>query len=145
MPVNLKWRVPGLYKADANLVAAEIEEIGESATAEQILEKARDRKTELHKCFCWDDTEAAEKWRLHTARLVSGSIIIDRVNAEPDEPQIRYFHRAEGSAYKPMPVIIKRLSEYEAMLQRAYAELAAFKKKYSGLSEDLDELLTLFP
>lgn len=144
MAVNLKWRVPGLYKADANLVAAEIEAIGESASAEQILEKARDINTELHKCFCWEDTEAAEKWRLHTARLVSGSIIIDRVNVEPDEPQIRYFHKTDGNGYKPTPVIIKRQNEYDAMLQRAYAELAAFKKKYSSLSE-LDELLSLFP
>lgn len=144
MTINLKWRVPGLYKADVNLVAAEIEAIGESASAEQILEKARDINTELHKCFCWDDTEAAEKWRIHTARMVSGNIIIDRVNVTPDEPQIRYFHKTEGNGYKAMPVIIKRQNEYDAMLQRAYAELAAFKKKYSCLSE-LDELLALFP
>lgn len=142
--MNLKWRIPGLYKADANLVAAEIEAIGEEAAAEDILEKARDKSTELHKCFIWDDSVAAERWRLHTARLIVGNIVIDRVAVDEDEPQVRYFHRGETTAYKPLPVIIKHQSEYDAMLQRAYAELAAFKRKYRGLSE-LDELLALFP
>lgn len=142
--MNLKWRVPGLYKADANIVAAEIEAIGEEAKAEDILEKARDENTELHKCFIWDDSVAAEHWRLQTARMIAGSIVIDRVAQEPDEPQIRYFHRGETTAYKPMPVIIKRQNEYDAMLQRAYMELAAFKRKYSSLTE-FEELLALFP
>ena len=52
------------FKADAQKCADEIMEICdelESATPQQILDKARDSNTELHKCFTWDDTEAAEK------------------------------------------------------------------------------------
>lgn len=142
--MNLTWKVPGLYKADANLVAAEIEAIGEKAEPEDILEKARDQSTELHKCFIWDDTVAAEKWRLHTARLIVCNIVVQRVEREEDKPQVRYFYKAEGAGYKPTATIIKRQDEYQAMLQRAYAELAAFKRKYGALAE-FEELIALFP
>ena len=132
-------------KADANLVADEIEAIGESATPSQILEKAKDESTELHKCFIWDDTEAAEKWRLHTARMICCNIVIQRVERDEDIPQIRYFHKpVNGQGYKPAPVIIKRPDEYQALLQRAMNELAAFKKKYAALSE-LEDILALIP
>lgn len=49
-----KWRVKGIYKADATKCAMEINDIGEEATAEQVLDKARSSDTELHKCFDWD-------------------------------------------------------------------------------------------
>lgn len=42
----------------------------ESATPQQILEKARDESTELHKCFTWDDSIAAEKYRIQEARQI---------------------------------------------------------------------------
>lgn len=56
------------FKADATKCASEIMEICdqmESATPQQILEKARDESTELHKCFTWDDSIAAEKYRIN--------------------------------------------------------------------------------
>ena len=62
-----KWldEFKSLYKgADAQLVADEIMSIGDAATPQQIVEKARDEATELHKCFTWDDRIAAEKYRL---------------------------------------------------------------------------------
>lgn len=65
------WRseVASLYKGiDAQMVADEIANIGEAVTAEQIVDKAKDENTELHKCFTWDDEAAAEKYRIIEAR-----------------------------------------------------------------------------
>lgn len=77
------------FKADAQKCADEIMEICEeleSATPQRILEKARDSNTELHKCFTWDDTEAAEKWRITEARSVVRNLKI--VEVKPDkEPE----------------------------------------------------------
>lgn len=58
------WKSGCRISADAQKVADEILAIGKSATTAQILDKARDEKTELHKCFDWNDAEAAEKWRM---------------------------------------------------------------------------------
>lgn len=52
-----KWK-PGcesLFHADAQLVANEILEIGDDVTPEQIVERATDENSELHKCFTWQE------------------------------------------------------------------------------------------
>ena len=145
--ITAEWKndYTGFSHADANLVASEIESIGDSATPSQILEKAKDETTELHKCFIWDDTEAANRWRLETARRIVQNIVITRVERPEDKPQIRYFYKAEnGEGYKPIKTIIKRPDAYQALVARAWNELSAFKSKYSALSE-FEEICALIP
>ena len=140
-----EWRTPGLFKADSQLVAEEIAEIGEEVTAKQIVDRARDVSAELHKCFDWNDTTAAEKYRIHQATILTSQLIIRRTEQEKQDglPPIRVFHKAESSSgYKPIQVIVTHEDEYQKLLQRAYAELHAFKVKYSGLQE-LDYILSL--
>ena len=45
------WKIKGIFKADAQKVSEEIAEIGETVEPSEIVEKARDESTELHKCF----------------------------------------------------------------------------------------------
>lgn len=125
-----------LYKADAQKVADEIMEIGAEATPRQIVDKAADKNTELHKCFTWDEKDAADKWRLHQARNIVCCLVIKRTEDQVDKPEIRFFHKNEpGSGYKPATYIFTHADEHAKLLQAAYAELAAFKKKYSNLQE----------
>lgn len=133
-----------LYKADAQKVAQEILAIGDDVTPEQILERARDEGTELHKCFEWDDTVAAEKYRLRQAGDVVRHLVIKRQDYEPkDSPQLRFFYKTDGSAgYKPTTIIYRNPDEYQLLLSRARAELHDFKRKYSMLTE-LEEILAL--
>ena len=56
------------FKADAEKCYREIEALGE-CKPEEIVEYAKHTDTELHKCFEWDDTKAAERWRPVLARL----------------------------------------------------------------------------
>ena len=138
--VQATWKIPGFYKADANLVAEEIYAIGEEATPEQVLEKARDENSELHKCFEWDDSIAAEKYRLVQARQVLRFVVVRNEPPEEEKPPIRVFFKPKGSAgYKPTEIIIKQKDEYQALLEQAMIELQAFKAKYACLSE-LEEL-----
>lgn len=140
-----EWRTPGLFKADSQRVAEEIAEIGEEVTARQIVDRARDASAELHKCFDWNDTTAAEKYRLHQATIITSQLIVRRTEQEKQEerPPLRVFHKVEPSGgYKPIQTIVTREDEYQKLLQRAYAELHAFKVKYSGLQE-LDYILSL--
>lgn len=71
------WRSgPCVFKADAQKVADEISSIGLSVKPEEIVDKARDESTELHKCFEWDDTKAAERYRLHQARQIVCHLVV---------------------------------------------------------------------
>lgn len=129
------WKPGSRYGADAQKVANEIFSIGDSATPAQILEKARDTKSELHKCFDWNDAEAAEKWRLQQARNIVCNLVYKETSNEPS-PSIRLFFKTDSeSGYKPTSLILQNKDEYQKLLSRALAELNSFKTKYKTLSE----------
>lgn len=133
-----RWET-GIFHADAQKCAEEITEICNdigSATPQQILEKARDESTELHKCFTWDDTIAAEKYRLAQARQVVCKLKIEIIEQEKQEPTpIRFFYKTDKSGYKPTSFIVKHVDEYQFLLERALRELEAFKQKYKNIAE----------
>ena len=144
----IKWSLKDIFKADAQKCYEEIQEIGEEVKPEQVLEKARNKKSELHKCFDWDDSSAAEKYRMYQARNVLNHLIVIKRDTEDEESEPVQFRvmlkndRSESSGYKQTIVMVRDEDEYKKMLELAYAELHAFKQKYSCLSE-LSEILSL--
>jgi len=143
--ITAKWREGyGFFKGvDAQKVAEEIRGIGEEASSQQIVDRARDENSELHKCFEWDDSIAAEKYRLKQAGYVVHHLVIKEETVPEDRPEIRYFFKPKAeSGYKPTKVIVRKEDEYKALLARAWAELQAFKVKYSMLTE-LQEIFDL--
>jgi hypothetical protein len=138
------WR-PGFspFKADAQRVAEEIQQIGNDVTPQQIVDRAKDEASELHKCFEWDNEKAAEKFRLSQARQVIHHLVIKESVNKPDRPPIRLMHKTEeAEGYKPFTLIVKDPDEYTKLLNRARAELRAFKAKYRSISE-LEDILAL--
>ena len=130
--IKAQWKISGLFKADPAKVAKEIG--NKEVTPQEILEKARNEKTELHKCFEWDDTVAAEKYRI----IQAGNIIRNLVYmpTETSKEPIRVFQiSSEQSVYMPTRLFLKNADEYECLLERAKAELQAFKKRYETLAE----------
>ena len=129
------WKSGCRISADAQKVADEILAIGSSATTSQILDKARDEQTELHKCFDWDDAEAAEKWRLQQARHIVCNLVIKEKSDTP-RPEVRVFFKTDkDSGYKPTVLIMQDKDEYRKLLDRALAELSSFRTKYKTLVE----------
>lgn len=131
------WRVKGIFKADAQKVA---EEIGDKKfNYKELVDKARDENTELHKCFEWDDSIAAEKYRLEQAKLVVRMLVF--TPKDKKEQPLRVFQiTQEKNVYQPTKLFIQNKNEYDALLDRALRELDAFRKRYSTLSE-LEEVL----
>lgn len=129
------------FKADAQKCADEIMEICDnlkSAAPQDILEKARDSSTELHKCFTWDDAVASEKWRLQEARnIVCNLKIVDkREDKKPETVPIRVFYKTDDqSGYKPTKLILKNPDEYKKLVERCRNELLTLKSKYQTVSE----------
>lgn len=144
------WKMPGLFKsADAKKCYEEITALGEEVKPEQIVNRARDEKSELHKCFEWDDSAAAEKYRLIQGRqIVQHLIVVQKEVEQPEqkEPiQFRVMMKNEtgkDSGYKQTRIMVKDEDEYKKMLDMAWSELRAFKRKYACLSE-LAEIFAL--
>lgn len=143
--ITAKWREGfNFYSGvDPNNVANEIKSIGDDASPQQIVEVARNENTELHKCFEWDDTIAAEKYRIVQARHIVRNLVIAEETVPEDRPEVRYFFKSKADeGYKPTKVIVRKENEYQALLAQAWAELQAFKQKYSML-EELREIFEL--
>lgn len=135
--------VPGLYKADAQAVASEIAAISENATPAQILDKARDSSTELHKCFEWDDSAAAEKYRLDQARHIVRHLVI-RETVREDKPPIRFFFKPEGGeGYKQSTIIVRNEDEYQRQLAQMFREAKSWMQRAKRFAE-LEEIVEAF-
>ena len=132
-PMQYAWKqAPSNFrKADAQKVG---EEIGDSATPEEVLAKAEDPNSELHKCFEWDDTVAAKKYRLMQARQVIQFLVIK--GTEKNEHPVRAFQiSSEPQVYRPTIFFVKNEDEYTKLLARAKAELKQISERYKQLAE----------
>ena len=142
------WSVEGLHKGNAELCYKECQTLNE-VTPENVLNKARDGETELHKCFEWDDSVASEKYRLIQARdIIRHFVILPPEEKKDDTPKVRTYQiTTKTNVYEPTKVILQKPDEYMALLQRAKEELEAFKRRYKTLTElealfeAIDELL----
>ena len=123
------------FNADAQKCYDEIAQLG-NATPQAIVDYARDENTELHKCFQWDDTKAAESWRRQQARLVVCSLTVTVETKEHGAQTYRIIeHDSISKTYKPVIFTVRNKDEYGALLSAAKADLAAFRQKYKNLVE----------
>lgn len=103
-----------------------------------VVDAARPADSVLHERFTWDDTEAAEQYRLWQARqLIRCSVIM-----EPrTETTVRAFvsltsdRETEGGGYRETVRVLARADGRAALLADALAELEVFQRKYAALTE----------
>ena len=143
--ITATWRAGfGFYKdANPQKVAEELLTLGDDFKPVDVVNAARNENSELHKCFEWDDSIAAEKYRIEQARKVVQFLVIQEETVPEDRPEVRYFVKTDKTeGYKPTEVVVKIDTEYQKLLKQAWAELQAFKAKYNMLSE-LQEIFDL--
>lgn len=130
------WKVKGFFKADAETVYKEITALGDSFSPEQIVEAAKDEKSELHKCFTWDDTVAAENWRKHQARVLVAQLVVKTETSDSEPVSVRVIASTSArSEYKPVVKLLEVEQDYADLLARATRELQAVRAKYKTVTE----------
>lgn len=139
------WKATG-FSANAQKVGEELETISD-ITNKNVLEYARkNKKSELHKCFEWDDKIASEKYRLNQANYIITSISFV-IQEEPLKKQkIYYSIKTEDenvSKFKNIKNILENDDEYYALCNKAKKELENCKNKYNDLiqKKDLKEII----
>lgn len=79
------WKIASFAKGiSADRAVAELERIESlygSLTPESILEASRPKKAVFHSLFTWDDTKAAEQYRLSEARRILNNIEVEVISA----------------------------------------------------------------
>ena len=129
------------FKADPDLVNSELHKISKNRdeiSPQDIVEYAKkNENSELHKCFTWDDTEAAEKWRVHQARQILCNLKIEVYETKKEKPiEVRVYQINDTQGgYKETKVMIQDATEYEKLRQVAIQYLKEFEKKYAIIKE----------
>jgi hypothetical protein len=145
MVYKYEWRYQHFpVKADeAGKEFERIEKENGKVTAENLLDSARPENSVMHDCFEWNDTEAAEKYRLLEAKNVINQLVKVVVKKDSEQPreQRAYvnINPQRGFGIKGDYISIERaMSEEETrkiVLKRALEELSAYKRKYQEFSE----------
>ena len=144
-----EWKQGSRFSVDATKVGREIEEIGNSVTAEAVVDKARRKKGELHSCFEWDDSVAAEEYRLNQAREILRSLVIAVVPSDPSEESIvirAYEHVDLGEqsdprrAYVPTKKALNNPELRKQVIARLYSSISEAKE----LAEKYEHLIVQF-
>ncbi len=150
MPTTFKWRdsFRKFYPVDpeqAGKILAKLEEKQGNLTAQSVVDAARPKTSPLHEAFEWDDSAAAESWRLDQARSMIKSIEIVVIEEEGDaEPESRpiYFNVQQpspgsyaGGYYKNREALVESVEEWESALQLAKQQLAGSLKALRSIEE----------
>ena len=108
-------------------------------TKEAFLEESRPEDAPTHNLFDWDDTTAAEKYRLTQARMCIQDIEITIL--QHDEPKkIHAFvnttlGKNNNASYSNISVAMADENKRKSVLHNALTELKTFEFKYSEYSE----------
>jgi hypothetical protein len=105
----------------------------------QIVDYARPKTSLLHKYFEWDDTEAAEKYRLYQARNLI-NVVVEVIPHTSTETRVMVSLRQDRLAsseggYRVMTDVLSSKALSKIALKNAFDDLRTFKDKYCHLLE----------
>jgi hypothetical protein len=127
---NARKVLDGIKKRKGKLLAADI------------VDTARDEDSPLHRYFDWDDSSAAEKYRLWQARQLI--VTVHLLNDGLSGPTQMYYSlgadRRAGGGYRDVRDIIASDELRDELILTASRELAAFKERYQRVKRDLAEV-----
>lgn len=135
-PVTIK----NAAKADPQKIGDALAKIAESGggelTPRAVVETARNPRNALHQFFEWDDSKAAESYRLDQARTV-----IRCIHAEDDDaseghaPAFVSISDKGGTSYRTLDAVKNSADLQARVLAQAERDLEAFQKRYTALEE----------
>ena len=113
------------------------EENGDFLSPETVVEKAKPKASPIHDFFEWDNSVAAEKYRVWQARYLLGRIEVI-VQSDGEDDQVRAFHnisvQTDGDEHERGYVTLRDVqanADYlEIVLENALDEIKAWQKRY---------------
>jgi len=138
---------PFVSKEEAQAIGEYVHStFGGKITAQQLLDAARPKESFLHRYFDWDDSSAAEKYRLSQARSL---IISIQVQADDNKPMRSFLNVTVGTSksYTDCNEIRNSSELVEQVIGRALDELVRWKGRYSryceffGVVQEIDKTI----
>lgn len=110
----------------------EIERKHGDLTPEIIVGEAKKKRHPLHKCFEWDDTKAAHKFRLSQASSIMRVLVTVTDDNEDDEP-VRVFvnvYDAGHKSYRQLNDVLSDDALREQLFNRLLSDISSLERKY---------------
>lgn len=109
-------------------------------TSKIFLESARDESSEMHNLFEWDDTKAAEQWRVQQASVIISSIRVNVVEEEKEPIKTRAYVQYEPrqSGYISVGKALSEEDKRHKVIAQARKEASWFIEKYKAFEELAD-------
>lgn len=140
------WKSGAQFPVAAQVAAQTIRDLQrtlgkESITARELLDASRSADAPLHSCFEWDDSVAAEKFRIEQARHIIGGIEVTIIKDDKPSTTTRLFvnvqpvtpkHKGEFVA---IDAAISNPTYRQQILRNALLELRSFQNKYRSYEE----------
>lgn len=134
-----EWKPKSMIKANANVAGKMCEQLENTVglTPENLLNANRAENSPLHDEFEWNDSIAAEKYRINQAGHIIRCLCvkIETVNNRNPEPVRAFFKLDTAENYESTTTIVKNISKYDELMIQARKELEAYLKKYSQIAE----------
>lgn len=130
----MKWKT-------TKKVAAELERIrkahGGILRPADVVREAKAKTSPLHKCFEWDDSKAAARFRLEQARQII-RCTVTLVGTDPTP--IRAYaslesDRASGDSYREITSVVSSRTHYEELLAQGLREANSWAARYQRFKE----------
>lgn len=137
-----KFASCAVHKVSAQAVGEICEKLEKEAggcTPKRLLDESRDPESPLHNEFDWEDSVAAEKWRIEQARLLISHVRIVRTDdsKERNTYQERGFVSTPGGrgVYVSMDTALREEEYKSNLLEQAKREMLSFIAKYRRIKE----------
>lgn len=102
-----------------------------------VVDFARNKKTALHSQFCWDDSKAAQEYRLWQARMLIRVQVV-MLPQKPDTP-IRAFvslqNDRNNGGYRAIDDVMASKHLRDSLIEQALRDMTTFQNKYQVLDE----------
>jgi len=146
--MNYAWTKGARLRGNPQSVGDELTRIKDTKSGrfkpEDVVRKAKAKRSVLHQYFDWDDSTASAKYRIEQAKYLIRCVQVVVVTETMDEPRaFRAFvsiERDNSHSYMDTQTVLSDSELRAQMLESALKELASFKQKY----KDLTELESLF-
>lgn len=146
-PKRYQWKDGYGYSVAADVVGEVVEKIEARdgvITREAFLDESRSEDSPTHSMFTWDDTIAAEKWRLAESRKIITSLTII-CNTPNDEglkvPAIINITTEKKATYRNIVVALSDEESREIIVERLRREVEQLVERNRHITE-LAEILS---
>lgn len=128
-------RVSGV---NAQSVGEELQRINEERGAlrpSEVVNEARPESSPLHPAFEWNDSVAADEWRMHTARNLIRSVHVVDDSEEPVAVYVSVQSPVGKREYQPVEIVVNRPDLYGMAVYEAQQRINSAHKSLEDLEQ----------